>query len=213
MTNTKKTLIATTLTLIMLLSLASAALATAPDGYVEPPYPKHGYVDMTGDYGTGSDKIIPSQNSISVEEWLKQNKGGTAQPQQKALAIYINNQKVVFPDTQPYINKDSRTMIPIRFIAENLKNEVNWFQETSTVTIKGNGEELTLRVNSKEVNSLQKGKVTLDTQPENKDSRVLVPLRFISEAMGHKVDYVDGEVFITKTEAEPEEEPQETEGE
>ena len=40
------------------------------------------------------------------------------------LPVIVNGQKVKFPDTEPYINTDGRTMVPVRFVSEMLGAEV-----------------------------------------------------------------------------------------
>ncbi|NMB34104.1 MAG: copper amine oxidase N-terminal domain-containing protein, partial [Clostridium sp.] len=36
------------------------------------------------------------------------------------LRVVVNGEKVIFPDIQPYIDSQSRTMVPSRFVGEEL---------------------------------------------------------------------------------------------
>jgi len=84
-------------------------------------------------------------------------------------------QEMVFPDQQPYIDENNRTLIPVRFATENLGCKVDWNNETREVIIKKDNEVIKLKTGS------------------NKDAaviiegRVFVPLRFLSETMGSEV--------------------------
>lgn len=99
----------------------------------------------------------------------------------------IVNDHIVYSDVYPYI-KNSRTYVPIRFIAEELGYDVKWDGANKKVIMKnGNTNvELTIGSNKMKVN----GKVlTLDAPAEIKDERTFVPLRAIAESFGQKVDY------------------------
>ena len=99
----------------------------------------------------------------------------------------IVNDHIVYSDVYPYI-KNSRTYVPIRFIAEELGYDVKWDGANKKVIMKnGNTNvELTIGSNKMKVN----GKVlTLDAPAEIKDDRTFVPLRAIAESFGEKVDY------------------------
>ena len=100
--------------------------------------------------------------------------------------IIVNNH-IVYSDVYPYI-KNSRTYVPIRFIAQELGYDVKWDGANKKVIMKnGNTNvELTIGSNKMKVN----GKVlTLDAPAEIKDERTFVPLRAIAESFGEKVDY------------------------
>jgi hypothetical protein len=52
----------------------------------------------------------------------------------------VNGEDVMLdedPSIRPFI-KNSRTVVPIRFISEALGFEVNWNEETKEITIQGN---------------------------------------------------------------------------
>lgn len=81
-------------------------------------------------------------------------------------------------DVAPIVVND-RTMVPARFIAENLGADVLWNEEAKEVTIKLDGKTLTLTVDK-----LIEG---FDTAPKVVNDRVLVPIRYISEYFGANV--------------------------
>lgn len=99
----------------------------------------------------------------------------------------IVNDHIVYSDVYPYI-KNSRTYVPIRFIAEELGYDVKWDGANKKVTMTNDGTtvELTIGSNKMKVNG---NTVLLDAPAEIKDDRTFVPLRAIAEAFGEKVDY------------------------
>ena len=107
-------------------------------------------------------------------------------------------------DVAPKIVND-RTMLPARFVAENLGADVSWDEDKRLVTICGKnlktGEDITIRiyigsavayVNDKEIN--------LDSAAFIENDRTYTPVRFISEELGASVEWIESEqkVVITK---------------
>ena len=105
------------------------------------------------------------------------------------INVTINGVEVIFPDAKPFIDaKAGRTMMPVRFIAEGLKSEVEWNAEDRVVCInKGdNNIQLTIGSNIAIVNNES---IKLDTEAIIHENRTYVPLRFVSEALGAEVDW------------------------
>ncbi|CAG7591550.1 hypothetical protein PEPTYR26121_01384 [Peptoniphilus tyrrelliae] len=103
----------------------------------------------------------------------------------------------------PFIEFE-RTFVPIRVISENLGYKVDWNQDKKLVTINGNKKvELVVGETSAKV---QGKKVAIDSTGQVastlRNNRTYVPLRFVSEQMGAKVDYKQTEkmhiINITK---------------
>ncbi len=109
------------------------------------------------------------------------------------IEVYLNDEKIAF-DTNPEIVND-RTFVPLRAIAEGLDSVVTWDGETQSITITKNGISNHLQIGNENVRT-KDGETevvdTLDAPPYIKDERTMVPLRFISEGFGMKVDW-DGE--------------------
>ena len=112
---------------------------------------------------------------------------------QKDISVNVNGNYVAFPDAKPFIDARSRTLVPIRFIADELKaDSVNWNPDTKKVTIVNKGDTITLTIGTNVVNIKSTGEISntdllIDTAPIVKNNRTFVPLRFISETMNAKV--------------------------
>lgn len=115
-----------------------------------------------------------------------------------AIALYVgrphafvHNVKKSIDSQNPLVSpliKDSRTLVPIRFVAENLGASVDWNNKSKTVTISLDGKTVKLVLNSRimEVDSEQ---VIIDVPATIVNSRTFLPLRAVSEAFGKKVLY------------------------
>lgn len=101
-------------------------------------------------------------------------------------------------DIPSFINQGT-TFVPIRFVAERYGAEVDWDQKTKTATITSRDQEIKLTIDTQDV-FINEEKVILDgmwipklvtfnAEGSDTDSRTMVPLRFISETLGHEVGY------------------------
>jgi len=104
------------------------------------------------------------------------------------IRVVVNGTKINFPDAEPFIDENSRTQVPIRFVGEALGADVSWDGNTKKVTITLNGKKVVLQTGNKnyEVNGQQK---QMDTVALLKESRTFVPVRFVSEALGATVKW------------------------
>lgn len=96
----------------------------------------------------------------------------------------------------PALIIDSRTLTPARFVAEALGAEVLWDDETKTVTIKDENNEIVLVINSK--TALINGEeIETDVPAMIIDSRTLTPSRLVAEALGAEVLWDDETKTVT----------------
>lgn len=90
-------------------------------------------------------------------------------------------------DTPPVI-KNGRVLVPVRGVTEGFGAQVEWNAENSMVIIKQGETALRLTLGSMDVEVGDK-MVKLDVAPEIMENRVYVPLRFVSEGLGHAVEW------------------------
>ncbi|MFM1653855.1 N-acetylmuramoyl-L-alanine amidase [Brevibacillus sp. B_LB10_24] len=94
---------------------------------------------------------------------------------------------LVQPEVPPIMQND-RTLVPIRVIAEGLGAEVDWDQESFTATVNKGNNQLVLRLNQKQA-TVNGKTVQLDAPPLLHKDRMLLPLRFVGEALGSTVGW------------------------
>lgn len=119
----------------------------------------------------------------------------------RILPVIVNGQKVKFPDTEPYINTDGRTMVPVRFVSEMMGAEVKWEIDTQTAIVLYDGKTIRMPIGSKTV-SVDGTKQELDTAAEFAEGRTMVPLRFVSEVLGSEVKWDNEAHSVRVTDAE-----------
>ncbi|MGU3473619.1 family 10 glycosylhydrolase [Paenibacillus sp. D51F] len=105
-----------------------------------------------------------------------------------AIGIYLDGQKLS-SEAPPYIlPKVNVTMVPLRIVSEGLGATVDWSAKEKTARISMSGSVITLKMgqNFAVVNGAN---ISLDASVETKQSRTMVPLRFVGEQLGLSVDW------------------------
>lgn len=152
--------------------------------------------------GTGGSEVFDGTSSGStsdtqppdktVDEWLEQ-----------AVFLEIGNYAAVVEGgvTAIYPGERSvtayahgnRTFVPVRFVAERLGAEVGWENDTQTVVVEKNGHTVRMAVGSLTY-TLDGVEKSLDVPAEfsastDGNSRTMVPVRFVTEALGYQVEW------------------------
>lgn len=106
------------------------------------------------------------------------------------IKVLLDGQALIF-DVPPVL-EEGRILVPLRAVSEALGAKVQWLPETRQVTAQKEDRRLELTVGSSEAyrSGPKDGLIeTLDAPPRIMEGRVLVPLRFLSEALGCRVDW------------------------
>ncbi|WP_311078670.1 family 10 glycosylhydrolase [Paenibacillus polymyxa] len=100
-------------------------------------------------------------------------------------------------DASPYIVQGANvTMVPLRVISEGLGAQVNWSESSGTVTITAQNKNISMK-NGAQSATVNGKSVRLDASARMTSGRVMVPLRFVGEELGLKVDWQASERVIT----------------
>lgn len=117
--------------------------------------------------------------------------GSVAAPQASALpggdyAVFFNGKPVKL-DAVPKLSGDTM-LVPLRNIAESVGAQVDWDSASQTATILKDNQRISLTIGS--TTAIRSGSsYTLDARPELSGSVTLVPVRFLSEALGFAVSW------------------------
>lgn len=79
------------------------------------------------------------------------------------ITIRVNNQKI---DAQAFVDKNNRTLVPLRFIADNLSATTDWNQQNKTATVTQGDKVITLCIPCK--------KLTINGEETSTDSYGLI---------------------------------------
>ncbi len=110
-----------------------------------------------------------------------------AEENKNKVTVMVNS-RLLQSDVEPFI-ENGRTLVPMRAIFEALRAEVLWDAESETATATLRGTEVKITKNQT-VAYVNGNPITLDVPAQIKDGRFVVPVRFISESFGAKVEWI-----------------------
>ena len=143
---------------------------------------------LSSDKTEGSDMLTRKQLRAENVVFLQINNYGTVA--NGTLKWVDKNNKEV----RPYIKND-RTMVPLRYIAEELKCKVDYVEETREILIESGRTKLVFQIDS--LTYTNDGlKKSLDAAPEIVEDRTFVPLRAVSEALNCDVQWLEGQRMV-----------------
>lgn len=137
-----------------------------------------------------TDLSLPRRNGVSFIDSLTggkqiQTKAESADSSNGAdVSVYLNGTPVEFPDHKPFIDTPAgRVLVPLRFVSETLGAQVCWMQQEQKIVVEKGDKQIILYAGQKDV-LVDGQKHTLDVAVRLVNDRTVVPLRFVSEALG-----------------------------
>ena len=165
--------------------------AVVKSGIAAPVTVEFKYADGSGSSGT-VDVPQPGEPEPTADELLKAGifleiGGHAAVVEGGVTAIYPGE-----PNVTAYAH-DNRTFVPVRFVAERLGAEVGWENDTQTAVITKGGHTIRMKVGELTY-TLDGVEKKLDVPAEftpsvNNEFRTMVPVRFVTEALGYQVEW------------------------
>ena len=125
-----------------------------------------------------------------------------------SISIIADGKKLLC-DVAPIIT-NGRTLVPIRTISEHNDADVTWVSSTKTAKITTDDISIRLQIDNSEA-LLNGESVTLEAPATIIQDRTMVPVRFVAEAFGYKVDWDDATRTVLLTSPEKPEEPEDDE--
>ena len=150
-------------------------------------------IDVIGDEGSTAFVTWPTDESIGsleIATTITPKTGGYAEFVIGSNIYSVGGTPYVM-DVVPYIT-DSRSFVPMRYLAAMLGAEIEWSEADQTVTFEGYTDSgkttvvLTIGSTSYTVNGET---MTMDVAPEIVNDRSFLPARFVAEAFGAQVGW------------------------
>jgi|GEM_PF-4482458 len=158
----------------------------------------------------GGIKQITHINGIPIENTRWANYGGTIPKQGEAdgippkvrysaLPIYLNGYPISTDDIPPYVDPASgKTMISVRLIHDMFSIAPVWHSIPNTVTMDIKGKDVVLTIGSKSAKVNQVEQI-LEAPVTITNDYIYVPLTFVTQQYGAKVEWKNGTIHVTTT--------------
>lgn len=111
----------------------------------------------------------------------------TAHAAEKPVGVWIDGTEVKLGSSAPVVEKGT-TLVPMRPLLESLDVNITWNKQTQTVTGSKNGLDLSLTIGSTTA-TVNGEKKKLEVAPKTINNITYVPVRFIGETIGYKVEW------------------------
>lgn len=126
------------------------------------------------------------------------NTAPTPSADPNAVNITVNGTYVTYTDAKPFIDKNKRTLCPLRAVGDALGMSVIWEDENRQAIFQNDSVVVVFTIGSNTYKVMKKSAdgtvtdpetMTMDTAAILKDSRTYAPVRYLAEAAGYKVDW------------------------
>lgn len=104
------------------------------------------------------------------------------------VTVTLDGAEIIFPDAQPFVDSRDRTLVPIRFVSEAMGAQVDWENDTQTVVIQKEKDNIRYTI-GQPIAYLNGEMLVFDSFGILKEDRTFVPLRFIAEMLSCDVDW------------------------
>ncbi|MBR2850833.1 MAG: copper amine oxidase N-terminal domain-containing protein [Anaerotignum sp.] len=126
------------------------------------------------------------------------------------INVTVDGTPVAWTDAKPFIDENSRTLVPLRPIAKALGLEVAWNDDTNTASFTDGTTTVDFIVDSPEYRAYMNGYniyayTEMDTKAVIRDSRIFAPARYLAESFRYDVGWEDATKSVTITKIASEE--------
>ncbi|MEI7027419.1 stalk domain-containing protein [Paenibacillus sp. y28] len=126
-------------------------------------------------------------NADSLQLIGRMKQEGEVKLDTDAITVYVNGEVQPYP-FEPLL-QDDVTLVPMRAIFEKLGASVAWDDTTRTVTARKQTKQIVIQAGS-ETAAVNGTPLQMGTAPIIAHDTLMVPLRFVSEALGAEVEWI-----------------------
>lgn len=106
-----------------------------------------------------------------------------------AINVTVNGTAVSWTDATPFIDDNSRTMVPLRAVAESLGLTVSWDSAKREAVFTDGTKTICFPIGSSIARTDDGGKVQMDTAAVIVSDRTFAPVRYLAEFFDYQVDW------------------------
>lgn len=153
-----------------------------------------GYKNVTDVYYGGS-KSQWDQISIGVENepllnaTIHYSSSNPASPTSNGVSVSVDDKAVTWTDAAPFIDANSRTMVPLRAVADAMGLDVNWDGSAREAVFTNGSKTIYFPIDSNTARTSNGGTVRMDTAAVIVNDRTYAPIRYLAEYFGYEVGW------------------------
>ena len=116
-----------------------------------------------------------------------------AEPEQPAapegISVTVGGNAVAWTDAAPFIDANSRTMVPLRAVADAMSLTVNWDGDARVASFTDGSKTISFPIDGSTAQTSDGGTVEMDTAAVIANERTYAPIRYLAEYFGYTVGW------------------------
>ena len=110
-------------------------------------------------------------------------------PAPSDISVTVGGKAVEWTDAKPFIDSNSRTMVPLRAVADAMGLAVNWDENAREASFTGGGKTIYFPIDSSAARTSGGEAVQMDTAAVIVSGRTYAPVRYLAEYFGYTVGW------------------------
>ena len=107
----------------------------------------------------------------------------------KAISVTVGGKAVAWTDAIPFIDANSRTLVPLRAVGDAMGLTVGWDSSAREASFTNGTKTIYFPIGSNEARTGDGAVITMDTAAVIKGGRTFAPIRALAEYFGHTVGW------------------------
>ena len=105
------------------------------------------------------------------------------------ISVRVNDAAVVWTDAEPFIDGNSRTMVPLRAVGDAMGLAVNWDETARMASFTYGGQTIYFPIDCSSAYTSEGQIITMDTGAVIVNQRTYAPIRYLAEYFGFTVNW------------------------
>ena len=110
-------------------------------------------------------------------------------PASSGISVTVGGKAVEWTDAKPFIDANSRTMVPLRAVADAMKLTVNWDSNVREASFSNGSKTIYFPIDNTSARTSDGGAVQMDTAAVIVNDRTYAPIRYLAEYFGYEVGW------------------------
>lgn len=110
-------------------------------------------------------------------------------PAANSVNVTVNGNAVQWTDATPFIDEHSRTMVPLRAVADAMGLDVNWDANAREASFASRGKTIIFPIDSNTARAGDGSSIQMNTAAVVVSGRTYAPIRYMAEFFGYQVDW------------------------
>ena len=131
-------------------------------------------------------------NGTSASAPVADTQPAAPAPASAGITVTVNGTPVAWTDAEPFIDANSRTMVPLRAVADAMNLNVGWFPATRVATFNNGTNAISFPIDSTTaggVTPTAERTIEMDTAAVIVNDRTYAPIRYLAEFFGYTVSW------------------------